>query len=45
MHPGIRALCLDTEALFQFVYATQAKAWGKLKLQYGEQVRASSLRR
>jgi type I restriction enzyme R subunit len=40
-----RALCLDTEALFQFLYATQAKTWEKLKLQHGEQARERFLKR
>ena len=40
-----RALCLDTDALFQFLYATQAKVWEKLKLQYGEQVKERFLKR
>ena len=40
-----RASCLDTDALFQFLYATQAKTWEKLKLQYGEQVKERFLKR
>ncbi len=40
-----RALCLDTDVLFQFLYATQAKVWEKLKLQYGEQVKERFLKR
>ena len=40
-----RALCLDPEALFQFLFATQAKAWEKLKLQHGEQVKERFLKR
>ena len=40
-----RSLCLDSEALFQFLYATQAKTWEKLKLQHGEQVKERFLKR
>jgi type I restriction enzyme R subunit len=40
-----RALCLDSEALFQFLYATQAKTWEKLKLQHGDQARERFLKR
>jgi len=40
-----RALCLDPDALFQFLYAAQAKAWEKLKLQHGEQAKERFLKR
>ena len=40
-----RTLCLDSVALFQFLYATQAKAWEKLKVQHGEQVKERFLKR
>lgn len=40
-----RALCLDPDALCQFVYATQARAWEKLKLQHGEQMKERFLKR
>ncbi|MCC6392898.1 MAG: type I restriction endonuclease subunit R, partial [Bryobacterales bacterium] len=40
-----RQLCLDPEALFSFLYATQAKTWDKLKTQHGEQVKERFLRR
>ena len=40
-----RTLCLDTEALFQFLYATQAKAWEKLKVQHGEQAKERFVKR
>lgn len=40
-----RALCLDPDALFQFLYATQAKTWEKLKLQHGEQAKERFLKR
>ena len=40
-----RALCLDPGSLFQFLYATQAKTWEKLKLQHGEQARERFLKR
>ena len=40
-----RSLCLDAEALFQFIYATQAKAWEKLKQQDGDDVKERFLKR
>lgn len=40
-----RALCLDPDALFQFLYATQPKMWEKLKLQHGDQVKERFLKR
>lgn len=40
-----RAWCLDTEALFDFIYATQAATWQKLKLQHGLQVKERFLKR
>ncbi|MCZ2112927.1 MAG: DEAD/DEAH box helicase family protein [Anaerolineae bacterium] len=40
-----RQLCLDPEALFSFLYSTQAKTWEKLKTQHGEQVKERFLRR
>ncbi|MGC9945187.1 MAG: type I restriction endonuclease [Bryobacteraceae bacterium] len=40
-----RALCLDPDALFEFLYATQAKTWEKLKLQHGEQAKERFLKR
>jgi type I restriction enzyme R subunit len=40
-----RALCLDPDSLFQFLYATQAKTWEKLKLQHGEQAKERFLKR
>lgn len=40
-----RALCLDTDSLFQFLYAMQAKTWEKLKLQHGDQAKERFLKR
>src|ERR1017187_4938738 len=40
-----RALCLDPDALFQFLYATQANTWEKLKLQHAEQAKERFLKR
>jgi len=40
-----RKLCLDPEAVFDFVYATQPKEWEKLKAQYGTEVKARFLKR
>ena len=40
-----RALCLDPDALFQFLFATQPKTWEKLKVQHGEQVGQKFLQR
>jgi type I restriction enzyme R subunit len=40
-----RALCLDSDALFQFLYSTQAKTWEKLTLQHGEQAKEQFLKR
>lgn len=40
-----RVLCLDTDALFQFIYATQARTWEKLKVQHGAQVKERFLKR
>jgi len=31
-----RTICLDTETLLDFIYATQPKTWDKLKQQHGE---------
>ena len=36
---------LDTEALFDFIYATQAATWQKLKVQHGLQVKERFLKR
>jgi type I restriction enzyme R subunit len=40
-----RALCLDPDSLFQFLYATQAKTWEKLRLQHGELAKERFLKR
>ena len=40
-----RALCLDPDALFQFLYSTQAKTWEKLTLQHGLQAKERFLKR
>ena len=40
-----RTLCLDPDALFDFIYATQSKQWEKLKAQHGEQVKERFLKR
>ena len=40
-----RALCLDPDSLFQFLYATQAKTWEKLKVQHGELAKERFLHR
>ncbi len=40
-----RSHCLDPEALFNFIYATQAATWEKLKVQHGSQVKERFLRR
>ncbi len=40
-----RALCLDTDMLFEFIYATQPKTWEKLKTQHGDQVKQRFLAR
>jgi len=40
-----RSQCLDPGALFDFIYATQAKQWEKLKAQHGEQVKERFLKR
>ena len=40
-----RSLCLDSETLFGFIYATQPEQWEKLKVQHGPEVKARFLRR
>jgi type I restriction enzyme R subunit len=40
-----RALCLDPEMLFQFIYTTQPREWEKLKAQHGAEVKQKFLRR
>ncbi|MDP9476800.1 MAG: type I restriction endonuclease, partial [Actinomycetota bacterium] len=40
-----RARCLDPEALFGFIYATQPEAWEKLKVQHGPEVKERFLKR
>lgn len=40
-----RTRCLDPEALFGFIYATQPEQWEKLKTQHGEEVKTRFLRR
>lgn len=40
-----RSRCLDSEALFSFIYATQPEEWEKLKRQYGEEVKEKFLAR
>src|SRR5215212_9363778 len=40
-----RTRCLDPEALFDFIYATQPEEWEKLKVQHGEEVKERFLRR
>ncbi|HUQ92328.1 MAG TPA: type I restriction endonuclease [Bryobacteraceae bacterium] len=40
-----RQLCLDSEILFSFLYATQPQTWERLKTQHGEQVKERFLRR
>ena len=37
--------CLDPEALFGFIYATQPKEWEKLKIQHGSEVKERFLKR
>jgi len=38
-------LCLDTEMLFDFIYTTQPKAWEKLKVQHGAEVKERFIKR
>lgn len=40
-----RSLCVDPDTLFDFIRSTQAKTWGKLKAQHGEQVKDRFLKR
>jgi len=40
-----RSLCVDADALFDFIRSTQAKTWEKLKAQHGEQVKDRFLKR
>jgi type I restriction enzyme R subunit len=40
-----RSLCVDPDALFDFIRSTQAKTWEKLKAQHGEQVKDRFLKR
>ena len=40
-----RTLCLDSEAVFGFLYATQPKRWEKLKVQHGPEVKTRFLKR
>lgn len=40
-----RKLCLDPEALFSFIYATQPRTWERLKTQHGDEVKERFLRR
>lgn len=40
-----RARCLDPDMLFDFLFATQPKAWEKLKGQHGDQVKERFLKR
>ena len=37
--------CLDTEARFDFIYATQPATWQKLQVQHGLQVKERFLKR
>ena len=40
-----RALCLDTDTVLDFIYATQPKEWEKLKQQHGADVKPRFLQR
>ncbi len=40
-----RALCLDTDLVLDFIYATQPKQWENLKAQHGADVKARFLHR
>ena len=40
-----RELCLDTELLFDFIFATQPEEWKKLEVQYGGKAREGFLKR
>jgi type I restriction enzyme R subunit len=40
-----RSLCLDPEAVLDFIYATQPKEWEKLKKQHGAEVKERFLQR
>uniref|UniRef100_A0A7V4G6J3 Type I restriction endonuclease subunit R n=1 Tax=Desulfobacca acetoxidans TaxID=60893 RepID=A0A7V4G6J3_9BACT len=40
-----RTLCLDPEAVLDFIYATQPKEWEKLKKQHGAEVKERFLQR
>src|SRR5690606_8064023 len=40
-----RSLCLDPDVVIDFIYATQAKEWEKLKQHHGDDVKARFLQR
>ena len=40
-----RTLCLDTDVVLEFIYATQPQEWEKLKAQHGADVKAKFLGR
>ena len=40
-----RELCLDTELLFDFIFATQPEEWKKLEVQYSGKAREGFLKR
>ena len=40
-----RSLCLDTDVVLEFIYATQPREWEKLKAQHGADVKAKFLGR
>jgi len=40
-----RKLCLDTDVVLDFIYATQPEEWEKLRQQHGEDVKARFLQR
>lgn len=40
-----RRLCIDIEALFDFLYTTQPQRWEQLKIQHGEEIKERFLKR
>ena len=40
-----KKLCMDTELVMSFIFATQPEEWEKLKVQHGEQVKDKFLSR
>lgn len=40
-----RSLCLDTDVVLEFIYATQPQEWEKLKAQHGADLKAKFLQR